>query len=106
MAAKSKDSTAKQAQKHSIASRLNAASLRSAIRPAFQAMWTIQGTPGLYGYVRGCKADYKPKKDEIVAQPDLTGKKVSGVALAVFKRDAAAEQLVLDAVGVKAPKGK
>lgn len=69
--------------------------LRTSLRQAFAAMWTIEGRTGIFWYVTGCKKDYTPKDGEVVAE--------TNGATAVFRRDEVVEKTVADALGVSVP---
>jgi hypothetical protein len=51
-----------------IANRVEAPTLRKAVRTALESLWTIEGQKGIWAYVQGCKEDYVPKEGEVVAK--------------------------------------
>lgn len=61
------------------AKRLSAPGLRSVLRTAFAAMWSIDGLPGIYWYVQGCKKDAIPEPGSVIAE--------TNGATAIFKPD-------------------
>lgn len=68
------------------ANRLVRDDLRGALKPAFNAMWTIEGEKGIFAYVQGCKANYEPKDGEVIAN-------VNNLPV-IFKRDEIAEEIL------------
>lgn len=63
------------------ATRMERPELRAVLKEAFKSIWRIDGQPGIYQYVKGCKKDYQPKADEVVAE-------VNGQPVIFIKDDA------------------
>lgn len=78
------------------AKRMSRPGLRNCTREAFAGMWQVEGRPGIWWYVQGCKADHVPENPR-AAVAETNG------AFAVFLPDDVAMAAVCEALGVNPP---